>query len=395
MEFTYFMPTRIIFGPGKLSALGSLPLPGKKPLVVCSAGGSMRRNGTLDRVLTLLEKRGCTPVLFEKIAPNPVLDIVDAGAELAAGQQCDFVLGLGGGSPIDAAKAIAATAANGGSFWQYVHGGSGGGKPLAHPALPIVAIPTTAGTGTEADPWCVITRSASKEKMGWGHDSTFPALSIVDPELMRTVPPRITAMTGMDAFFHSVEAYLATCRQPASDLLALESVQLLCQYLPRAVQDGQDMEARTQVAWASTAAGLCESYSCCIAHHALEHSLSAFNPDLPHGAGLVLLSVPFFEVMTRAMPERCVRLAAAMGADVRDEPPARRPQLFIQRLKELIRTVGLGDLRLTDFGFTPDMAPALTENALYTMKALFEVTPVELTPADVEAVFRKAFAVNW
>ncbi|MEG2172495.1 MAG: iron-containing alcohol dehydrogenase [Desulfovibrionaceae bacterium] len=391
LEFKYFMPTKIIFGAGKLAELAKAQLPGVKPLVVTSAGGSMRRSGTLERVLHYLQANGCRPVLYEKIAPNPVLESVDAGAELARKEGCDFVVGLGGGSPIDAAKAIATTAANGGSYWDFIGSGSGKGKSLSVPALPLIAIPTTAGTGTEADPWCVITRTQTKEKTGWGHDSTFPVLSIVDPELMLTVPPQVTAMTGMDAFFHSVEAYLATCHQPASDLLALEAVQLIAQFLPRAVQDGKDIEARTQVAWASTAAGLCESYSSCIAHHSMEHSLSAFSPHLPHGAGLTMQSLPFLTVMAQALPERCARLAAAMGADVSEEVPAKRGLLFVARLKQLIKSVGLADLKLSDYGLKPEMADELAENAFYAMGGLFEITPVKLSKADVAEIFRKAF----
>lgn len=393
LEFTYFMPTRIIFGPGRLAALGTLRLPGVKPLVVSGAGGSLRRNGTLDRALTLLRRNGCAPVLFEKVRPNPVLETVHEGVELARREQCDFVLGLGGGSPIDTAKAIAAAAANDGSFWDYVKGGSGGARRLKNPALPIVAVPTTAGTGTEADPWCVITRTETREKIGWGDDSTFPVCAVVDPELMLTVPPHVTAMTGMDAFFHAAEAFLATCRQPASDLLALEAVRTIVQFLPRAVQDGGDLEARTQMAWAGTAAGLCESYSSCIALHAMEHALSAFSPELPHGAGLVLLSGPFFERMAHEQPERCVRLAAAMGVDVTEVLPARRPVLLVQRLKEFIRTVGLADMRPTEYGLTPEMISALTDNALRTMGGLFTVTPATWDAEVVEALFRQAFAV--
>ncbi|MDE7064610.1 MAG: iron-containing alcohol dehydrogenase, partial [Desulfovibrionaceae bacterium] len=142
LEFTYFMPTRIIFGPGKLAVLQTLRLPGVTPLVVSSMGGSQRRNGTLDRVLALLRRNGCAPVLFERVRPNPVLETVYEGVELARREQCDFVLGLGGGSSIDAAKAIAAGAVNDGVFWDYVKGGSGGARRLKHPALPVVAVPT-------------------------------------------------------------------------------------------------------------------------------------------------------------------------------------------------------------------------------------------------------------
>ena len=150
-------------------------------------------------------------------------------------------------------------------------------------ALPLVAIPTTAGTGTESDPWTVITKSDTNEKIGWGCDDTFPVLSIIDPELMLSVPPKMTAYTGMDAFFHAAECYIANVNQPASDLFALEAISLITKYLPEAVNKGSDIEARTKLAWASTEAGICESLSCCIAHHSMEHAVSAYYPDVPHG----------------------------------------------------------------------------------------------------------------
>jgi len=391
MQFQYYMPTRIIFGAGKLSELENITLPGKKPLIVASSGGSMRRTGVMDRVIKYLLKNNCEPVFFEKIVPNPILEHVNEGAEFARQNNCDFIIGLGGGSSIDAAKAIAATATNGGNFWDYIGTGSGGKKALTVPALPLIAIPTTAGTGTEADPWCVVSNNKTKEKIGWGHDSTFPVISIVDPELMLTVPSSVTAMTGMDAFFHSAEAYLATCSQPASDLLALESVRLITEYLPKAVQDGSNLEARTQLAWASTAAGLCETYSSCIAHHSMEHALSAFSPDLPHGAGLVMLSVAFFEVMAKAVPERCAHLAKAMGADISKGTQAEQGQLFVSSLEKLIKSAGLDKLKLTDYGLKKEMSSDLAENALYAMSGLFTVTPVNLSKEDVTNIFIKSF----
>ncbi|AAS97357.1 iron-containing alcohol dehydrogenase [Nitratidesulfovibrio vulgaris] len=392
LDFTFHVPTRIVFGAGRLEELGRLPLPGVKPLVVVGAGGSMRRHGHLDRVLALLRQNGCEPMLFERVRPNPSLVHVDEGACVARANGCDFIVGLGGGSPIDAAKAIALAAANGGSYWDYIQSGTGGRRTPQHPALPVVAIPTTAGTGTEADPWTVVTRDETQEKIGWGNDSTYPVLSIVDPALTITVPPRITAMTGMDAFFHAVEAYLSLSRQPSSDLLALEAVSLLAQFLPQAVRQGDSVEVRSMVSWASTAAGLCESLSSCIAHHSMEHALSAYHPDLPHGAGLVMLSLPFFEVMARVQPKRCADLAATMGMPLHGLPPAQQGMAFVEGLRLLIRAVGLDDLRLADHGITAAEIPALAKNARETMGALFPLTPVDLRPEDVEAIFAKALA---
>ena len=157
MKFTYSIPTKILFGPGSFNDLATTPLPGKKALVVITAGKSMRANGYLDRLIDMLDKQGIGHALFDKILPNPVLRHVHEGAALAREQGCDFVIGLGGGSSIDSAKSIAVMAKNPGDYWDYISGGSGKGQPLVNGALPIVAIATTAGTGTEADPFTVIT----------------------------------------------------------------------------------------------------------------------------------------------------------------------------------------------------------------------------------------------
>jgi alcohol dehydrogenase len=294
--------------------LGTTPfLPGKKALVVIGASGAMRKLGYLDRVVGLLQDNGVETVVYDRIQPNPLVEHVEEGTRAARDHGCDFVVGLGGGSTIDSTKSIAVMAVNPGRYWDYILAGSGGGQTPAQGTLPIVAIPTTAGTGTEADPWTVITKTDTCEKIGWGNACTFPTLSIVDPDLMVSVPPDQTAYTGMDAFFHSVETYLATVNQPTSDHLALEAVRLITQYLPVAVQDGGNMEARTALAWASTEAGVCESLSCCISHHSMEHAVSACFPQVPHGAGLTMLSVAYFGYLAERNPSRFPDLARAMG----------------------------------------------------------------------------------
>jgi alcohol dehydrogenase len=258
--------------------------------------------------------------------------------------------------------------------------------------LPIVAITTTAGTGSEADPWTVITKSDTKEKIGFGFDGTFPVLSIVDPELMLTVPPEFTAYQGMDAFFHAVEGYVATVNQPSSDAYALMAVESIAKYLPIAVKEGNNLEARTAVAWANTAAGIVESLSSCISHHSLEHAASAFHPELPHGAGLTALSVSYFSFMAEKCPDRFPALAKAMGENV-DILTTKQEQAmaFITALKKLIKAVGLQDLHLSQFGVKKDEAPALAKNAFETMGGLFEVDPYKLLIDEVVTIYEGCF----
>ena len=228
--FSFYIPTRVLFGPGMLNELATVKLPGRKALIVTTAGKSVKKYGYLDRVISLLKQNNDTQcVVFDKVMPNPLLSHVREAAALCRAEGCDFVIGLGGGSPIDSAKAIALAAANEGDYWDYVEGGK---KPTG--ALPIIAITTTAGTGTEADPWTVITHDESRHKVGFGCDELFPVLSIVDPELMLSVPAKLTAYQGFDAFFHASEGFLARVATPVSDALALQSMRLIFKYLPRA-----------------------------------------------------------------------------------------------------------------------------------------------------------------
>jgi alcohol dehydrogenase len=393
LNFSYYMPTRILFGCGKLQELGTTPfLPGKKALIVIGASGAMRKHGYLDKVVGHLKNNGTESVVYEKIQPNPLVEHVEEGAQIARKNQCDFVLGLGGGSTIDSAKSIAVMTVNPGRYWDYLAGGSGGGKIPAKGALPIIAIPTTAGTGTEADPWTVITKPDTQEKIGWGNKSTFPTLSIVDPELMVSVPPSQTAYTGMDAFFHSVETYLATVSQPASDHLALEAVGLIAKYLPIAVKDGGNMEARTKLAWANTEAGICESLSCCISHHSMEHAVSACFPEVPHGAGLTMLSVAYFSYLAERNPARFPDLARAMGERTEGLSEKDQAMAFIAALKKLIKKVGLDQHKLSDFGVQRADLRKLAENAFHTMGKLFAITPVKLTLDDATTIYERAYA---
>ena len=392
MKFNHFMPSRIFFGSGSLDKLGETPLPGKKALIVISAGNSMKKQGYLDRLVALLKQNGVESVIFDKIQPNPIKSHVMEAAALARQSGCDFVIGLGGGSSIDSAKSIAVMAKNPGDYWDYIGGGSGQGKPVLNGALPIIAITTTAGTGTEADPWTVITKEDTHEKIGFGNDHTFPLISIVDPDLMRSVPPHLTAFQGMDAFFHAAEGVIATCASPMSDLYALKSIETIARWLPVAVKDGANQEARAQMAFANMLSGFVESTSSCTSEHSLEHALSAFHPELPHGAGLTMLSVAYFGFFLDRIPGHLFEnMARAMGENVDALPAGERPAAFIAALKKLIAACGLDTLKMSDYGVRREEIPALAQNARATMGGLFEVDRYTLSLEDTVTIFENAY----
>ena len=388
MQFEYFVPSKILFGPGKLAELHKQILPGKKALIAISAGKSMRANGYLKRVQAELEMAGVESVIFDKILPNPIHKHVMEGAALAKAESCDFVVGLGGGSSIDSAKSIAVMATNPGDYWDYISGGSGKEKPVVNAPLPIVAITTTAGTGTEADPFTVITKEDTEEKIGFGVDGTFPVLSIVDPELMASVPAHLTAYQGFDALFHSTEGYLNRTANPISDMFALKAIELIGKSLPTAVKNGQDLEARTNVALANTLAGMVESLSGCISEHSIEHALSAYHPALPHGAGLIMISAAYYENFAKKeeCAERMVQMAKALG-----DEDAREPMDFVKRLRALQKACGVDDLKMSEYGVDGNDLLKYAVKARDTMGGLFEVDPVLVTEEDCVWILKESY----
>lgn len=391
LNFEFFIPTRILFGPGKVDELATTKLPeGKKAMIVIGESGAMLTNGYLDKVQAALGRQDVATIVFDKISPNPTSDQVDEGAAVIREKGVDFIVALGGGSTIDAAKAMAVLGTNPGKCWDFMQSGTGGGLVPEKPATPLIAIPTTAGTGTEADQWAVINKSGGKEKISLGFDSTFPAISVVDPELMVSVPPRMTAYTGIDAFFHAVETFLATKHQPISDMLALESVHLISHYLPLAIAEGDNIEARTVMAWASTAAGMCETLSRCISQHALEHALSGFYPELPHGLGLAKLSIPYFRHLITYSPDRFEDLAMTMGYDTEQFDENQRPQVFLEGLRLLLERTGFNEESLADYGAKVEDIPALVDLALDSMGKLFDITPADMTREELETIMHEA-----
>lgn len=389
MSFQMYVPTRILFGAGKLNELSAQQLPGKKALLVISNGRAVRENGALPRTREQLSAAGVESVVFDRVQANPLKTTVMDGAAFARAQGCDFVVALGGGSVMDASKAIAAMATNEGDLWDYVAGGTGKGRPLAEEPLPVIAITTTAGTGSEVDQYGVITNEETNEKIGFGgFDSLFPKLAVVDPELMTSVPPRFTAYQGFDALLHSVECYIAAPASLMSDMYALTAIENIGKYLVRAVKDGSDLEAREGVAFANTLSGVVMTISACTSEHSMEHAMSAYHQNLPHGAGLIMISEAYFTyfIEQHACDDRFVRMAQALG--MKD---AAQPMDFIRALVKLQEDCGVADLKMSDYGITEDEFLTLAQNARATMGGLFACDRVPLSDEACAAIFAKAY----
>ncbi len=285
---------------------------------------------------------------------------------------------------MDCSKAIALLATNDGGLWDYIPIGTGKGMPIKNNPLPIVAITTTAGTGSETDAGAVITNEDTNEKSFIVHPLLFPVIAIVDPELMLTVPPKFTAFQGFDAFFHSVEGFVSRTANLASDLHAREAIRNLAEYLPRAVKDGSDIEARTHVAFANTLAGNVMELTSLTSEHGMEHALSAYHPNLPHGAGLIIISKAYFSYFVRhhACDDRHIEMARLMGM-----PEADKAEDFITALVGLQEACGVADLKMSDYGITADECEKFMRNACDIMTVMFRGDRVKMSEADVKQIY--------
>ncbi len=384
-DWTHYNPVKVLFGPGKLKALHAEALPGRKALIVISNGTSVKKYGYLARLEKELEKVGIAYALFEGIRPNPTdINVMD-GAKAVKDNRCDFVVALGGGSVMDCAKCIALMANNPGNIWDYSLSAAGGKKAAPSPALPIVCITTSAGTASEVDIASVITNEATQEKTGIFFPSMFPTLAVVDSELMLSVPPRFTAYQGMDAFFHASETVINRKVHPMGEMFALKTIELVAKYLPRAVKNGNDREAREMMAYANTFAGY---YMLCTSAHTMEHVMGSFHPDLVHGAGLIELAHAYYGFFAdrRAAEGPMIKMAKAMG---RTAPVS--GQDFIEALDELIASVGCGDLKMSEEGITEEELKLYPAKVHEVMGGDITADPLPLTDDDYLTIFRNAY----
>lgn len=384
-KFVFDMPTRVLFGAGQLQELHNEVLPGKKALIATSNGTSTKKYGYLEQLEKELDLAGVAHELFDQIRPNPTSDNVMDGAALAKRTGCDFVIALGGGSVMDCSKCIALMMNNSGDIWDYSLSAAGGKKTPARKAAPIVAITTSAGTGSEVDMASVITNEKMQEKTGIFFASMFPTLSVVDSNLMMSVPPKFTAYQGMDAFFHASESVINKNEHPMGEMFALKAIELIAKYLPAAYRDGSNKEARSYVALANTLAGY---YMLCTSQHTMEHVMGGYHDNLVHGAGLIMISHAYFDFFAerKAAEEPMIRMARAMGVE---NPSSGKD--FIRALDNLIASVGCADLRMSDAGITKEELKKYPKRVHEVLGGDITADPLPLSDADYLSIYEKSY----
>lgn len=377
-----------MFGAGKLNELHNQQLPGKKALLVISNGKSTRVNGYLDRTVKELEKAGVASVVFDKVQANPLKSTAEEGAMFARENNCDFAVALGGGSVIDCTKAICLNATNPGDLWNYVFSGTGKRMVAKNNPLPFIAITTTAGTGSEVDCAGVISNPETNEKVGVGDPRLFATIAIVDPELMTSVPPMFTAYQGFDALFHSTEGYVCNKSNIFGDMVEETVIRSIGEYLPIAFKDGGNMEARSRMAFANTLSGYSMMTSTCTAEHSIEHAMSAYHQNLPHGAGLIMISIAYYTTIINqhVCDERFVNMAKLLG-----KADATKPEDFIVALANLQKACHVDELKMSDYGIVPEEFEKMATNAVETMGRLIAADRKPLSHAEIVDILKQSY----
>ena len=394
-NFEFILPTKIVFGVGEINRVGKeAEKLGRRPLLV-TGKTSMQRLGILDKVISLLEQEGLEVVLYDKIEPNPRVTTIDEGGQLAKSEGCDFIIGLGGGSPMDAAKAIAARACVDDTIWNYIYHGEGQTFKRVKKALPIMTLPTIAATGSEADNGGVITNWETHEKAVIGSPHLFPKISIVDPELTVSVPPELTSDGAVDIICHVIESYFtATTPAPLQDRLSEGIIKTVMDNLEKVLSDLENLEARSNLSWCSSLAlsGFVNSgRGGSMPMHAIQHAISG-HYDISHGRGLALILPPIMEYTYEHRPEKYAQLAKnVFEIDTIGLPIVEGAKLGVKAMAEWLRSVKMFTT-FTSLGISDPKYDQMAEDTIrvYGRQKAYLVNPRKLYREDIIDLLKMA-----
>lgn len=382
MEPRKFVAPEFILGEGALELAGryAANLAARKVLLVTDPG--VIQAGWAGKVEDSLRQAGLPFIVFSEISPNPKDTEVMAGAALYLGEQCDVIVAVGGGSPIDCAKAIGVVASNGQNILQFE-----GVDRIDKPCPPLICIPTTAGSSADISQFAIITDTARKLKIAIISKVVLPDLALVDPLTTTTMAANLTAATGLDALVHAIEAYVSNAHSPMTDLHALEAIRLVSQNLKGAIEHPQDLGFRNPMMLASLLAGLAFSNASLGLVHAMAHSLGGFS-NLPHGECNALLLEHVVAFNFNSAPERYARIAGAFGLETGVLPPEEQEARLIQTLRTFRTEAGVtGGLR--ELGVSKADLPELAKNAL--KDPCVATNPIPPTAQQIEMIYGRAF----
>jgi alcohol dehydrogenase class IV len=381
--FSFTGAKKIVFGNGSLLTLAGhiKEHHAQNPLVVIDK--NLAKTDLLEKVANVLIPAGIKFTVYDKVVPEPPIELADEGAKIAVKNKCDIVIGIGGGSAMDVAKAIAVLATNKGAAADYL-----GLNKVPKPGLPKIMIPTTAGTGSEVTFTAVFLRKNLKKKEGMNSPYLYPELALLDPELTLSLPPVPTAHTGLDALCHAIESYTSVNSSPVSEMFSLEAIALIAENLRACVHDGKNIVARERMLLGSLYAGIGLANAGVTAVHSLSYPLGG-KYGVGHGLANTMLLPAVIAFNLPAALEKFTDVAEAMGENVDGLPVREAAYLALEAVETLIEDCGVHD-SLAQFGIKEKDFPALADVAVTVARPL-ENNPRKLTKDDMIAIYTQAF----
>lgn len=380
----FIMPNQIFYGEGALEqAAQAIAGSGSKALIVTDP--VMVKLGNVSSVTEMLKKAGVGYAVFEGVTGEPTDKMVEAGREVWDSEKCDFLVAVGGGSPIDTMKAIGVVAVKGGSINDWY------GKEITGILPPMAAIPTTSGTGSEATQFTIITNTEADIKMLLKGKPLMPDIAVDDPRFTMTAPPAITAATGLDALCHAAEAYTSRKAQPMTDTLAVSAVKRIFQYLPICYSQGEDVQARTQMSLAALEAGIAFNNASVTVIHGMSRPIGALF-HVPHGVSNAMLLPACFAYVYREAAERFADLGRAIGAAGPEDGDMEAAEKFIRACEELCRFCHIPTPEEYGIGRVDflEKIPKMTQDALASGSPAN--TRKKLLAEDIETIYRSVLS---
>ena len=378
--FDWQLPTEIKFGSGKIEEAGAVCRRyGTKCLIVTTASEPWLEV-LVARVRSILASAGVESEWFAGIGVNPTTDQITAGAVSARAFGAQVVLGLGGGSSMDGAKAIAVEATHPGTSWDYLFFRDT--KPTSA-TLPVIAVSTTSGTGSQLTQVAVVTKTDERCKSAIYNDIVLPRVAIVDPDLMTSIPPRMTAFTGFDAFTHAFETFIHPGCNPYLEMMAREAITLVFKWLPKAVANGNDTEARYYMALADTLAGLCIRSAGVTLPHGMGMAIGGMYPHVAHGQSLAIVYPAFMDYTQAAAPCQFAWLARQLDPNAASLDDAKAAALAPDLLASFIKGIGISQ-KLRDVAVPEKELDALTAACMVLPD--YKNNPRVTTPEDMSAL---------
>jgi alcohol dehydrogenase len=384
------VPTRVIFGESCIKDIGKIAKEYGDRAMIVTGKGSMKRIGVLESVQKRLEEARIYSIVYDEVIPNPTTELVDKGAEIARKENINLIIGLGGGSSLDSAKGIAVASTHGGRVWRYVSSGDPEHLSPTSKTLPIIAITSTSGTGSHTTPYAVITNPETQEKPAIRSDYIYPKVAFVDYDILKYMPPYLTAQTGMDVLAHSIESYVHTNGNSFTDIVSGEAIRLVGKYLRKAYGRGSDLDARSAMAWADTFAGVAISLAGTTIPHSLAHPISALYPKIAHGIALSVIHPTYLSYLEPVVPEKLADIANFLGKTYYYTTIREYAKQAREALIELQKDIKIYT-SLKELGVKKEDIPRMARDAYKYMKSGFDNDPRTLTVEEAEEIYLASY----